>query len=121
VCRALGPGDVALAVDSRAANEWPQVVRGMCGVPALSTTARVRNDDRLLAATVDAVAAGVEEQGGRLVLLAADSAEVLERLGSAPRLVVDASVREDEHVLERRPSGTDPLPVAVWLGTAPGR
>jgi hypothetical protein len=108
-----------LAVDSRAANEWPQVVRGMCGVPALSTTAKVRNDPQLLADSVDAVAEGVAEQGGRLVLLAADSADVLETLGSSPRLVVDTSVREDEHVLERRPSGTDPLPVAVWLGSAP--
>ena len=121
VCGALRPGDVVLAVDSRAANEWPQVVRGMCGVPALSTTARVRSDDQLLRATVDAAAAGVRAKGGRLVLLAAESPEVLESLGTSARLVVDASVREDEHVLERRPSGTDPLPVRVWLGSAPDR
>ena len=29
VCAALRPGDVALMVDSRAANEWPQVMRGL--------------------------------------------------------------------------------------------
>jgi hypothetical protein len=118
VCAALRPGDVVLAVDSGAANEWPQVVRGMCGVPALSTTSRVRNDDQLLRRTVDAAATGVAAQGGRLVLLAAESPEVLESLGSSARLVVDAPVREDEHVLERRPWGTDPLPVRVWLGSA---
>ena len=43
-----GPDDVVLAVDSRAANEWPQVVRGMCGGPSLSLTSRVRSDEELL-------------------------------------------------------------------------
>ena len=49
------PADVALAVDSRAANEWPQVVRGMCGVPVLSTTSGLRSDPAELASTVAAV------------------------------------------------------------------
>ena len=37
LCLQLGEDDVVLAVDSRAANEWPQVVRGQCGRAALST------------------------------------------------------------------------------------
>ena len=119
VCDALAPGDVVLAVDSRAANEWPQVVRGMCGVPALSLTSRVRSDDQLRAAAVDRVAAGVEERGGRLVLLAADSGEALDGLGVTPSSVAEVMVREDEHVLERAPVRTDPLPIAVWLAPAP--
>ncbi len=119
VCRALGPGDVVLAVDSRAANEWPQVVRGMCGVPALALTSAVRSDEQLLASTVTSVAEGVAEQGGRLVLLAADSPDALEAAGSRGTQVVDVTVREDEHVLERRPTGTDPLPLRVWLARAP--
>ena len=118
VCDALAPGDVVLAVDSRAANEWPQVVRGMCGVPALSLTARVRSDDQLRAAAVDRVAAGVEERGGRLVLLAADSGEALTGLGVTPSSVAEVMVREDEHVLERAPVRTDSLPIAVWLATS---
>lgn len=119
VCTALAPGDVVLAVDSRAANEWPQVVRGMCAVPTLSLTSGVRSDDQLLASTVTSVAAAVSERGGRLVLLAADSAEALDGLGATSRLVTDATVREDEHVLERAPDRTDPLPVRVWLAPAP--
>ena len=84
VCDALSPGDVVLAVDSRAANEWPQVVRGMCGVPALSLTSRVRSDE---SCAVDRrrLAAGVEERGGRLVLLAADSARRSRRSASRRR------------------------------------
>ena len=122
VCDALGADDVVLAVDSRAANEWPQVVRGMCGVPALSLTSRLRSDEQLLASTVSSVAAGVAERGGRLVLLAADSSEALEALeavGARGAEVVDVTVREDEHVLERRPVRTDPLPLRVWLAPAP--
>jgi hypothetical protein len=122
VCGALGPRDVVLAVDSRAANEWPQVVRGMCGVPALSLTSRVRHDEASLASTVSSVSTAVRDRGGRLVLLAADSADALDRLGVTPSSVahvVDGTVREDEHVLERAPERTDPLPLAVWLAPAP--
>ena len=83
VCDALAPGDVVMAVDSRAANEWPQVVRGTCGVPALSTTAGLRSDPTKLASTVATVSQEVGSRGGRLVLLAADS-RAGARPGSAP-------------------------------------
>ena len=81
VCRSLRPGDVALMVDGRAANEWPQVVRGDCGVPALSLTSAVRQDDARRAAAVGAVAQAVSRHGGRLVLLAADSPDGAEPAG----------------------------------------
>ena len=119
VCGALSPEDVVLAVDSRAANEWPQVVRGMCGVPALSTTSGLRSDPEQLASTVATVSREVGSRGGRVVLLAADSADAITRLGGDPNQVVDTTVREDEHVLEQKPSHTDPLPVRVWLAPAP--
>ncbi len=119
VCDALSPGDVVMAVDSRAANEWPQVVRGTCGVPALSTTSGLRSDPTKLASTVATVSQEVGSRGGRLVLLAADSSQALDRLGAAPASVADTTVREDEHVLEQRPSRTDPLPIRVWLAAAP--
>ncbi len=120
VCAALDPGtDVVMAVDSRAANEWPQVVRGMCGVPMLSTTSGLRADPQRLASTVATAKAELDARGLRLVLLSADSADALTRLGATPSPATDAMVREDEHVLERRPSRTDPLPIRVWLAPAP--
>ena len=111
--------DVVLAVDSRAANEWPQVVRGMCGAPTLSTTAALRADPPRLAATVRAAEEQVALRGRRLVLLSADSPDPITRLGADPVLTADTTVREDEHVLEQRPSHTDPLPIRVWLAPAP--
>ena len=127
VCDSLEPGDVVMAVDSRAANEWPQVVRGMCAIPTLSTDSSLRRDPVALRAVVGQVSAAVGERGGRLLLLGADSPgvdgaaqgpEVFSALGLRGELVADVVVREDEHVLVTRPSGTDPLPVRVWLTPA---
>lgn len=116
VCRALQPGDVALMVDSRAANEWPQVVRGQCGHAALSTTAALRQGPDL-AATVRALAADIRAHGGRLVLLSADSDEALDRLGAQGiRQVSTVTVGEDERLLVRRPDHLVGLSLAVWLG-----
>jgi hypothetical protein len=116
VCGPLRPGDVALMVDGRAANERPQVLRGYCGVPALSTTTALRQDPARLQATVDQVSRAVQSRGGRLVLLAADSTDSLTRLGATTALVgVDERVREDARLLERRPDHLVELPIQVWL------
>jgi hypothetical protein len=117
VCAVLRPGDVALMVDSRAANEWPQVLRGYCGVSALSTTSTLRNDPARLAAAVGQIRRAVEARGGRLVLVAADSTDALTRLGLKTAVVgVDARVDEDPRLLEDRPDSLVQLPIQVWLG-----
>jgi hypothetical protein len=104
-------------VDSRAANEWPQVVRGWCGVPALSTTSGLQADPTALRAAVDRVGGAVAARGGRLVLLAADSTTSLTDLGLDRAVVgVDARVDEDPRLLERRPDSLVELPLQVWLG-----
>lgn len=117
VCRALRPGDVVLAVDSRAANEWPQVVRGMCDRPALSTTSALRLDAVKRRAAADRIAPGLPA-GGRLVLLAADAPHAITVTGRTPTPAADIVVREDDRLLERRPDGLVDLPIRVWLGTA---
>jgi hypothetical protein len=104
-------------VDSRAANEWPQVLRGYCGVAALSTTSALRTDPARLAAAVGRVQRAVEARGGRLVLVAADSTEALSRLGLRSAVVaVDARVDEDARLLEQRPDSLVQLPIQVWVG-----
>jgi hypothetical protein len=117
VCAAMRPGDVALMVDSRAANEWPQVLRGYCGVSALSTTTTLRNDLPRLAAAVQQVQRAVEARGGRVVLVAADSPDGLQRLGLKGFVVgTDARVQEDDRLLERRPDSLVELPIRLYLG-----
>ncbi|MFW5474961.1 hypothetical protein ACOCJ5_16755 [Knoellia sp. CPCC 206450] len=116
VCQALEPEDVVLAVDSRAANEWPQVVRGQCGRPALSTTSALRKDPDALRVAAARVAGAVQANGGRLVLLAADSTAALESIDAGSgEPVLDTTVLEDMRLLERRPDHLVTLPLQVWL------
>jgi len=118
VCDSLTEGDVVLAVDSRAANEWPQVVRGQCGHPALSTTRTLRQDPTRLATTVETISQAVVASGGRLVLLAAEGTTELDALGANDiRQVSDVFVAEDDRLLERRPDGLVPLSLEVWTAT----
>lgn len=120
VCASLTEADVVLAVDSRAANEWPQVVRGQCGHPALSTTRALRQDPARLATTITTIDRVVSSNGGRLVLLAAEGTKELDALGANDiRQVSDAFVPEDARLLERRPDGLVPLSLEVWTATAP--
>ena len=120
VCASLTDGDVVLAVDSRAANEWPQVVRGQCGHPALSTTRTLRQDPARLATTITTIDRAVAANGGRLMLLAAEGTKELDALGASDiRQVSDAFVPEDARLLERRPDGLVPLSLEVWTATAP--
>ena len=120
VCDATRPGDVAFAIDDRAANEWPQVMRGMCGIPALSTTSALRHDDDAVSAAVEDVAAGVSAHGGRVLLLAADGPGALDTVGAEDvTAVVDTTVEEDPRLLDERPEGLVDLPIRVWFGRAP--
>ncbi|MFC7491582.1 MULTISPECIES: hypothetical protein [unclassified Knoellia] len=121
VCASFRDGDVVLAIDSRAANEWPQVVRGQCGRAALSTTQTLRQDPPRLATTVAAIDRAVTARGGRLVLLAAEGTTQLEALRANDiRQVSDVFVAEDDRLLEQRPDGLVPLSLEVWTA-APAR
>jgi hypothetical protein len=119
VCAALGPHDVVLGIDSRSTTEWPQVVRGMCGVPSFAATRAVRDDASRLADVVDELAAGAAANGHRLVVLAADGPEAVERLGLTPRQVVDVRFPEEEHALDRPPVRTDLGGARVFIAVAP--
>ena len=118
LCPAFAPGDVALTVDDRAANEWPQVLRGTCHVPALSLTPAVRHDPARAAASVRELARLVGSGGGRLVLVAADRPENVAGYGPVTT-ALSVTVREDARLLERRPDHLVALPLQVWLAPVP--
>jgi hypothetical protein len=120
VCAALVPGDVVLAVDSRGANEWPQVIRGVCGHPAASLAPEMMNrGNAARIASVDAVGELVTAQGGRLILLAADSGQAgpnaIISLGQSPREVVSTLSWEDQRTLERAPWKSSRLYLGIWV------
>jgi len=127
VCAALSPSDAVVAVDGtpagapgRTANEWPQVVRGVCGVP----TVTLRPPAAQLPAALARLDALTAAAGRRLVVLHAPpdlttggQPPVLDRLGLTGRLAVRLATTEDQRVLQRRPDDVNQLGVEVW--TAP--
>lgn len=115
-CSAFAPGDTAVLVDSRAANEWTQVLRGVCDVPTVvvRSTAAVPADAR----TVLEVARAVVNAGRRPVVVSAGSPDAVARLGARPRKVVDLRTVEDQRLLTRRPEGGAPLDVELWVAPA---
>lgn len=116
-CRALEPGDVVLAVDDWAVNHWTQVTRGMCGVPAVATTGRLRDDPDRVRAAAQRLDERVRARGGRVLLVAHRERSSLTDIGARDvREVLDTTIPEDPHVLETRPERLDPLRLTVWTG-----
>ncbi|MGN6303152.1 MAG: hypothetical protein ACTHN8_18890, partial [Angustibacter sp.] len=106
-CSAFGPADSAILLDSRAANEWTQVLRGVCSVPTVVVRAgSARPADR---ATVLALAQAIARTGRRPVLVAAESPAAVRRLGTRPGHAVHVGTPADPRLLTRRPDGTAPL------------
>ena len=121
VCRALGPADVVLMVDDRAADEWLPTVRATCAVPALSLTAATRRDPTGRASSVAEVSQAVSARGGRLVVMAAGSvaalagsADATTRVG-VPIAAVQETLTQDPVHADGRPDGLSSFPVQVWL------
>ncbi|GAA4347241.1 hypothetical protein [Angustibacter luteus] len=115
-CDAFGPDDTAVLVDSRAANEWTQVLRGVCDVPTVVVASSSAKPADL--ATVVAVSQAVLGAGRRPVVVSAGSPDALRRLGAAPSQVVRVGTVEDQRLLTRRPDGDAPLSVDLWLAPA---
>jgi hypothetical protein len=105
-------------LDSRAANEWTQVLRGPCSVPSL--VLRVPRGESVPASTLALVVRSISDAGRRPVLVTAESPQPLLALGASPRQVVDLRTTEDQRLLERRPDGLAPLSVDLWIAPAPG-
>ena len=116
-CAAFEPGDTAVLLDSRSANEWTQVLRGPCSVP--SVVLRVPRGQAVSASTLAFVVRSISDAGRRPVLVTAESPEPLVALGATPRQVVDLRTVEDQRLLERRPDGLTPLSVELWVAPAP--
>jgi hypothetical protein len=120
VCAALRPGDAVVAVDNRGFNEWPQVVRGVCGHPAASLrTGGAALPPEQLRASVARLGSLVAARGGRLVLLASGEdvppQQVLDGLGLQSRRVAVLVTLEDQRALAHPPTHGGKLRFAVWL------
>jgi len=118
VCDQLQPGDAVLTVDNRASNEWPQVVRGVCDLPAATINVV---DPALGAPAIRRITAKIVSAGHHPVLLAAtpEGAALIREVQLDPVMVVDLATTEDQRYLTRVPDGMERLLVQVWLARWP--
>jgi hypothetical protein len=111
LCSSLGPSASVLIVDRLVAEQFSQVIRGMCGVPVASMIGQSSG-------SVQAVLGGMERAGHRPVLLAARPAE-LYAYGGSPVRILDLSTTQDPHTLTQPPTAPWPAHYVIWM-SAPG-
>ncbi|MEV6982670.1 hypothetical protein AB0M95_15600 [Sphaerisporangium sp. NPDC051017] len=113
LCAALPRDAAVLIVERVTTDRFPQVVRGMCGVPTASV--RVEEGDVAPRADVERLIGRVRAAGRRPVLLAAERRQ-LAPYGTAEE-VVNLRTRQDERSLVSPPDGTWSLNAVVWMTT----
>jgi hypothetical protein len=112
LCGAIPGSSSVVFLDSAAAAEFSQVIRGMCGVPAAAAAAGATPGQ------VEAVTGGITRAGRRPVLLASNPSE-LTAYGTQPRKVLDLTTAQDAHLLTQPPASTWPVHYVLWM-SAPG-
>lgn len=107
LCGAIGAGATVVILDRRVAQQFTQVIRGMCGVPAgwMSDAS---------AADVRGVLNGISSAGRRPVLLASRPSE-LAPYGSRALRALDLRTTQDPHTLTQPPTAPWPAHYVIWL------
>lgn len=130
VCDAIaaaGPRPALLTVGFRARVEWAPVVRARCGVPLVgieppTATPTDGTEPETLGTVLARAAEAARANGYTPVVMVGDatSAQLVadQTLVTLPQ-VVDLATSEPERLLEERPLGDRPLPVAAWVAELP--
>jgi hypothetical protein len=107
ICAAIPRGSAVVIIGHRASHQLPEVVRGMCGVPAAAIAYPQ-------VSSLKQVVRGIEQAGRRPVLLARTPAE-LAPYGGAVTQIVALRTRQDGHTLAYPPLYTRPITISVWM------
>jgi hypothetical protein len=99
-------------VDWTAAEQFAQVVRGMCGVPAGSMAGQPT-------ATVDSVLRAIAAAGRQPVLLAS-TMRALTRFGGSPVRVLNLTTTGDPHELVQLPTAPSSVHYELWMSSPSG-
>jgi hypothetical protein len=110
LCAAIGPGASVVIVAPRIADEFTQVIRGMCDVP-------VARMNRPSLAGVQPVLTGITSAHRRPVLLGASSVQ-LGIYGEPARQVLDLNTTKDAGVLTHPPTTTWLVNYTIWMSQA---
>jgi hypothetical protein len=108
LCAAIGRSSSVVILDQRVAQNFTQVIRGMCGVPAAWMPQRSPTS------AVDAVIAGIARAHRRAVLLGAKPAQVA-RFGGPPTLVMKLVTTQYPHDLTQAAGAPVPVRYVIWM------
>jgi hypothetical protein len=112
LCGAIGSDASVVFVDPTSAEQFGQVVRGMCDIPAVRM-------DGATSAQVQEVVAAIQASGRHPVLLSAAESR-LSGFGGSPREIADLSANADPHALLRPPSAMTPARYMLWMSAPNG-
>lgn len=114
LCASIGRSSSVVILDRRVAQQFTQVIRGMCDVPAAWMVGQST-------ASVDSVLSGIRAAGRHPVLLAARRAQ-LTALGGSPVKVLDLRTAQDPHELTQPPTTPWPIRYVIWMSapSSPG-
>jgi hypothetical protein len=107
LCAQIPRNASVLIVSSPTAQEFSQVLRGMCGVPVASMTGQAGS-------AVDSVISSITAAGRRPVLLAS-TAGGLTAFGGSPARVLDLVTTGDPHDLTQLPTAPATVRYQIWM------
>ena len=108
LCSALGPAASVLIVDRQVAQQFTQVIRGMCGVPVAWMAGQPSGN-------VETVLGGIMSSGRRPVLLGSRPSELHAYGGGNPVRVLDLTTTQDPHTLTQPPTTPWPASYVIWM------
>lgn len=121
-CGQFRKREVVLTVDARASFSWPQVLRGMCGVPTMALDVGEPQDPAKAQEVIARVHDALASHGLQLVVAGTTTAEALSEVtpadltASAPQKVVGGTRLEDPNTLMRRPNRLVPKETTnLWI------
>lgn len=118
LCAALPPDSSVLFVDTWDSDGLAEAVRGMCGVPVASLMPVSPSGHNPKPADVRAVVRRIEHAGRRPVLLAQSQEELNPYFNGTVRKVMTLKTREDQHAMDRPPTGSWTQRWVVWMWEA---
>jgi len=108
LCSSIGPNASVVIVDPAIAEEFSQVIRGMCGIPTASMTGQP-------AGNAQAIVGGIVRAGRRPVLLGARRSQLSGYGGGAAVQVLNLSTSQDPHTLTQPPTTLSPADYVIWM------
>jgi hypothetical protein len=107
LCASIRRDSSVVIIDRPVAQQFTQVIRGMCGIPTASMAGQP-------ASAVSSVLSGISAAGRHPVLLGSRAAE-LAAFGGSPVRVLDLTTSQDPHQLTSPPTTPATIHFVIWM------